>query len=73
MQVNTKLLTLAAMPYLSRINRAPTVEDFDDALGAGYRVLEAQLPFEEACDLYCDLDAHWETYRTALENRFLNK
>ena len=67
---HVSLLTLEAMPYLTRLNREPTVEDLDAALGAGYRRLESQLPFDEVCDLYCDLDARWDTYREALRERF---
>lgn len=67
---HVSLLTLEAMPYLTRLNRTPTVEDLDAALGAGYRRLESQLPFDEVCDLYCDLDTRWTTYRDALRERF---
>lgn len=67
---HVSLLTLEAMPYLTRLNREPTVEDLDAALGAGYRRLESQLPFDEVCDLYCDLDTRWTTYREALRERF---
>lgn len=66
---HVSLLTLEAMPYLVRLNREPTVEDLDAALGAGYRRLESQLPFDEVCDLYCDLDTRWTTYREALRER----
>ena len=59
------------MPYLVRLNRTPTVEDLDAALGAGYRRLESQLPFDEVCDLYCDLDTRWDTYREALRERLV--
>ena len=68
---HVSLLTLEAMPYLTRLNREPTVEDLDAALGAGYRRLESQLPFDEVCDLYCDLDARWDTYREALRERLV--
>jgi len=67
---HVSLLTLEAMPYLVRLNREPTVEDLDAALGAGYRRLESQLPFDEVCALYCDLDTRWTTYRDALRERF---
>ena len=67
---HVSLLTLEAMPYLTRLNRTPTVEDLDAALGAGYRRLESQLPFDEVCELYCDLDTRWDTYREALRERF---
>lgn len=67
---HVSLLTLEAMPYLTRLNREPTVEDLDAALGAGYRRLESQLPFDEVCDLYCDLDTRWDIYREALRQRF---
>ena len=66
---HVSLLTLEAMPYLTRLNCEPTVEDLDAALGAGYRRLESQLPFDEVCDLYCDLDTRWTTYREALRER----
>lgn len=64
------LLTIEAMPHLTRLTREPTIEDFDSALGAGYRALESKLPFDEACDLYCDLDARWDAYRDTLRARF---
>ena len=66
---HVSLLTLEAMPYLVRLNREPTVEDLDAALGASYRRLESQLPFDEVCELYCDLDTRWTTYREALRER----
>lgn len=68
--LHIELLTLEAMPHLVRLARTPTLEDFDDALGVGYRRLEGQLPFDEASELYCDLDARWNTYRNALRDRF---
>lgn len=68
---HVSLLTLEAMPYLTRLNREPTLEDLDAALSAGYRRLESQLPFDEVCDLYCDLDTRWTTYRDALRERLV--
>jgi hypothetical protein len=67
------LVVIEAMPYLTRLNREPTVDDLDAALGAGYRRLESQLPLDEASDVYCDLDARWETYREALRERFATR
>jgi len=64
--LNIKLLTLEAMPYLTHLEREPTADDFDTAIGIGYRSLEAQLPFDEVSDLYCDLDARWSDYVSAL-------
>lgn len=68
--LHIELLTLEAMPHLVRLARTPTLEDFDDALGVGYRRLESRLPFDEASELYCDLDCRWEAYRNALRDRF---
>ena len=70
-ELHVALVAIVAMPYLTRLNREPTVEDLDAALGAGYRRLESQLPFDEVCDLYCDLDARWTTYRDALRERLV--
>lgn len=67
--LHIELVTLEAMPYLTRY-REPTIKDLDSALGAGYRRLASQLPFDEVCDIYCDLDARWDTYRNALRDRF---
>jgi hypothetical protein len=64
------ILTIQAMPYLSRLGRKPKTEDYDDALGAAYRDLEAELPFEDASELYCDLDARWKIYRRELKKRY---
>jgi hypothetical protein len=69
--LHVALVAIEAMPYLTRFNREPTVDDLDAALGAGYRRLESQLPFDEASDVYCDLDARWETYREALRERLV--
>ena len=68
--LHVSLVTLEAMPYLTRLNRAPTADDYDSAIGAGYRRLESQLPFDEVCELYGDLDTRWTTYRDALRERF---
>lgn len=69
-ELHVALVAIEAMPYLTRLNREPTVEDLDAALGAGYRRLESQLPFDEVCELYGDLDTRWTTYRDALRERF---
>ena len=68
-ELHVALVSIEAMPYLTHLNRTPTVKDLDAALGAGYRRLESQLPFDEVCDLYCDLDTRWDTYREALRER----
>jgi hypothetical protein len=68
--LHVSLVTLEAMPYLTRLNRAPTADDYDSAIGAGYRRLESQLPFDEVCDLYCDLDARWSVYLDAVRLRY---
>jgi len=68
--LHVNLLALEAMPYLTRLNRAPTADDYDSAIGAGYRRLEAQLPFDEVADLYCDLDARWGVYLDAVRARY---
>lgn len=69
--LHVRLLTLYAVPSLSRLTRSPTDDELDAALGAGYRALEGKLPFDECCDLYCDLDARWDTYREALRERLV--
>lgn len=69
-ELHVALVAIEAMPYLTRLNREPTIKDLDAALGAGYRRLESQLPFDEVCDLYCDLDTRWDIYREALRERF---
>jgi hypothetical protein len=71
--LHVALVAIEAMPYLTRLDREPTVDDFDAALGAGYRRLESQLPFDEVCELYGDLDTRWETYREALRERFATR
>jgi hypothetical protein len=68
-ELHVALVAIEAMPYLTRLNREPTIKDLDAALGAGYRRLESQLPFDEVCDLYCDLDTRWDIYREALRER----
>jgi hypothetical protein len=68
--LHVNLVTLEALPYLTRLNRAPTADDYDSAIGAGYRKLEAHLPFDEASDLYCDLDARWGVYLDAVRARY---
>jgi hypothetical protein len=69
-ELHVALVAIEAMPYLAHLNREPTVSDLDAALGAGYRRLESQLPFDEVCELYGDLDTRWEIYREALRERF---
>jgi hypothetical protein len=69
--LHVALIAIEAMPHLTRLDREPTVDDLDAALGAGYRRLESRLPFDEVCDLYCDLDTRWETYREALRERLV--
>ena len=64
------LLTIEAMPYLTRLGRAPTNDDYEIALSLGYERLERQLPLEDASDLYCDFDANYADYVSAIRARF---
>jgi hypothetical protein len=64
------LLTIEAMPYLTRLGRAPTDNDYEVALSLGYERLERQLPLDDASDLYCDFDANYNDYMSAVRARF---
>jgi hypothetical protein len=64
------LLTIESMPYLVQLNRAPNEDDFEVALSLGYEKLERKLPLEDASDLYCDFDANYSDYVSAIRARF---
>lgn len=64
------LLTLEALPYLPTLPHDLTDDECDTALGLAFQRLQSQLPFDEACDLYCDLDMRFPEYIDALRDRF---